>query len=368
MSDRDLFDDTTMSFGEHLEELRTRLIKALLGLVVGVAVGFALGGSIIDEIKRPLVRTLTKYEYLEQAQAADGAARESAWDWLRRIAGLTLFDEDPSQMAEDPVEAVEDPDAGGLAAPPRPNEAITVEVLARELAVRLKTVAPDAVPDVTAVDAEETVTLTLRSPLFAELKQSMNQRVRPVTLTVQEGFFTYLKVSFISGLVFASPWIFWQAWQFVAAGLYPHERKYVYRFGPMSFLLFAAGVAFAWVAVIPFALDFFIGFSTRLGLETPIQIGPWIGFAVLMPVLFGVAFQMPLVMLFLERIGVFDASDYREKRSIAILAILLLSAFLTPQDPITMVLMAVPLTLLYEFGIFMCQASPKRGEFDPLTS
>ena len=394
-SDRDLFDDSTMTFGEHLEELRTRLIKALYGVAVGAAVGFFIGGWVIEKIKQPLVGTLEKYEYLEQAQAAGKIKAEGPWEWLKRQAGLTLFEDSPvpdDEAAERPVddpppddsaaettdtatpdtvigdgETTEDvakPDAGGLPEPPDPNEFLVVNAGARGLAEALRGVVPALTEDAVAeIPEDRLVPITLQSPVFAELKQALNERVRPITLTVQEGFFTYLKVSLVVGVVLASPWIFYQAWLFVAAGLYPHERRYVYRFGPMSLGLFFVGAAFAWLAVIPFALDFFIGFSTRLGLEPNIQIGQWIGFAVILPVVFGIAFQMPLLMLFVERIGVLEVADYREKRAIATLVMAVLSAVLTPQDPITLLMMLIPLMLLYQLGIWLCVASPKRGDF-----
>ena len=361
-SDRDLFDDSTMTFGEHLEELRTRLVLALYGAAAGAVIGFLVGGWIIGEIKKPLVKTLNKYEYFEQAAAAGKISEEGGWQWIRRQIGLTFFDEVPSEAEDEDGPPNMEPEPGGLIAPPEPNSVLRVEVPAAEVYGLLRDAAPDAVSGGEPA-AETSVTLTLISPFFAEARQAMNARVRPVTLTVQEGFFTYLKVSLIAGLVFASPWIFWQAWQFVAAGLYPHERKYVYRFGPFSLLLFFFGAAFAWFAVIPFALDFFVGFSDRLGLEQNIQIGQWIGFAVVLPCVFGLAFQMPLVMLFAERIGVIEVGDLREKRPIAIMAMAVLSALLTPQDPITLLLMLIPLTLLYELGIFLCVASPKRNDF-----
>src|SRR5690606_21583449 len=89
-----------------------------------------------------------------------------------------------------------------------------------------------------------TVTLTLQASEFAQFQATVEQSRRAVTLKVEEAFMTYLKVSLIAAVVLSSPWIFYQMWQFVAAGLYPHERKYVYFFGGLSLILFLIGAAF----------------------------------------------------------------------------------------------------------------------------
>lgn len=385
MSDRDLFDDSTMSFGEHLEELRQRLINALVGVAIGAVVGFLIGGWVIAQIKAPLVATLNRYEYRTLAEAAGSLSEEGGWAWVKKWTGMSFFDDVPAPgIDEDELEGMQK-DPGGLDESPSVKDTLRVAVDRAELRRLLHASDPDAFPrpgpgagddepeaaeepgdesvEPPPADGEPPMMVTLRHPLFAEIRQDLRSRSRPVTLEVTEGFFTYLKVSLVTGVVLASPWIFYQAWLFVAAGLYPHERKYVYKFGPLSFGLFAVGAVFAWFAVIPFALDFFIGFSNSLGFETPIQIGPWITFAVTLPLIFGLAFQMPLLMLLLERIGVFEVADFREKRRMAIFVICIASALLTPSDPITLILMAVPLSLLYELGIFLCLASPQRSQF-----
>lgn len=172
---------------------------------------------------------------------------------------------------------------------------------------------------------------------------------------------TYLKVSLVAGLVFSSPWIFYQMWLFVAAGLYPHERKYVYVYGVMSLVLFLTGALFCFYCVFPFVLHFLLNFNKTLEIQPQIRLSEWISFAVMLPVMFGISFQLPLVMLFLERISIFSAAVYREQRRMAILVIAILSALLTPADPTSMVMMMVPLVFLYELGIRLCGWLPREG-------
>jgi sec-independent protein translocase protein TatC len=191
------------------------------------------------------------------------------------------------------------------------------------------------------------------------------------TLNAQEGFLIWFKVAVLTGAVLAGPWIFWQIWMFVAAGLYPHEKHYVYLFLPFSIALFAIGVATAFLFVFEPVLDFLFSFNAALDIDPTPRISEWLGFVMLMPLGFGVSFQLPLVMLFLNRIGIFSVEAYLSKWRISVLAIFVLAMILTPSaDPISMLLMALPLTLLYFGGIALCQWLPKRrnpyGEgYDP---
>jgi sec-independent protein translocase protein TatC len=208
------------------------------------------------------------------------------------------------------------------------------------------------------------VHLNLSAPEFRQFKQTIERVHQVVSLNVQEPFMIYLKVSMISGLVLASPWVFYQLWMFVAAGLFPHERKYVYLYGTISGVLFLVGVVFCFYLVFPFVLRFLLGFNRMIGVHPQIRLSEWISFAVTLPLLFGVSFQLPLVMLFLERLGILEEETYREKRRMSILIISIISMVLTPADPVSMLMMMFPLLFLYELGIVLCRMSPPRSPFE----
>ena len=176
---------------------------------------------------------------------------------------------------------------------------------------------------------------------------------------------TYLKVSVVAGFVIASPWIFFQVWQFVAAGLFPHERKHVYRFLPMSLGLFFIGAIFCFQFVFPIVLDFLIGFNKWIGVVLRPRLSEYISFALLLPVMFGISFQLPLVMLLIERIGIVSIEGFIKNWRMAILIIAIASMLLTPSDPSSMLLMMFPLIILYFGGILLCQMKPK-ADADPL--
>ena len=339
-SERDLFDESTMSFGEHLEELRTCLIRAAYGVVLGTLVGLFLGGEIVGEIRKPLDRALRKYQYTAEAETLQQIPDRDLWDWVKDQFGAGALSDVPATAAEE----------DGFDA-----EVLEVRVVAGEVAEQLAAAFPEALDpdafDVRQVPDDAELTLALRSEEFARFRAAADQLAKPVTLGVPEAFLTYIKVSVIAGILLSSPWIFYQVWLFVAAGLYPHERSWVRKYGWMSLVLFLVGAIFCFYVVLPFVLNFMLGFNRYLGISPQIQLTQWISFATLLPLVFGLSFQLPLVMLFLEKINIFSVTDYREKRKIAIFAIAVISMVVTPQDPTTMLFLMVPLCLLYELGI-----------------
>lgn len=182
---------------------------------------------------------------------------------------------------------------------------------------------------------------------------------RVQALGAHEAFMIWLKAGFISGLVIASPWIFWNIWHFVGAGLYPHEKNYVFIYLPFSLLLFLAGAAMAFFLVFEPVLKFLFSFNQLMEIDPDPRISEWLGFVMILPLGFGVSFQLPLVMLFLNRVGIFSVEIYLAKWRIAILVIFVISMLLTPADPISMLLMAMPLTILYFSGVALCRWMPR---------
>jgi sec-independent protein translocase protein TatC len=134
--------------------------------------------------------------------------------------------------------------------------------------------------------------------------------------------------------------------------------------------LFWAGAGVAFFFAFRYVLEFLFSFNRSLNIQSEPRINEWIGFVLFMPLGFGIAFQLPLVMFFLNRIGVFSVKAYIQKWRIAVLVIFVVSMVLTPADPISMLLMALPLTFLYFFGIGMAKWMPRvrnpyRESYDP---
>jgi sec-independent protein translocase protein TatC len=311
----------TMSFGEHIEELRVRLILALLGLFVGVIVVFLppldIGWRVMKSMEAPAKVALDEYY-------------RSEYDKKRKQA-----------------EAVK-------AVTPMLEATIPADALFTEFA----RVAPDLpLPDPATLKGK-----SLSVPL-AFLQSGMIDTNRLTTVQSDQGLVSlapletpmiFFMVCLVAGLVLASPWVFYQGWAFVAAGLYRHERRYVTKYLPFSIGLFLTGVFLCFFFVLPITLKFLLQFNVWLGVAPTLRLSDWMGFASILPLVFGVAFQTPLVMLFLERIHIFTVDDFRAKRKIAILIMTIVAAVLTPgQDPFSMLLLAVPMILLYELGILL---------------
>jgi len=186
----------------------------------------------------------------------------------------------------------------------------------------------------------------------------------PQSLAATESFMIWIKAGIFSGLLLASPWVLFQMWLFVASGLFPHEKSYVYVFLPISLALFFAGAGLAFFFVFEPVLKFLFSFNASMGISPQIRINEWLSFVMFLPIGFGIAFQLPLVMLFLFRINVFSIETYLSKWRMAVMIIFALSMLLTPADPVSMIMLAIPLTLLYFLGIGLCRWLPgKRNPF-----
>ncbi len=353
--DEDLFKDTTMTFGEHLEELRVCLFKAVLGLVIGFLLGLLVARPVVRAIKGPLEDALKAYYQTK--------AEEDLTDKLAELQHVGYpLPEDPDEL-ETLVEDLRLPDGTGL----KDLKFDKVYVNPSELLYHLKQAHPEQFKDLPSAtdDTHQQFGAHTLVPIF--LWHPIEEDVKVTSLSAHEPFAIYIKAAFVVGLLLASPWIFFQIWSFVAAGLYPHEKRYIHVFLPFSLGLFLGGAALAFFFVFEPVLKFLFFFNDKLGIAQDIRISEWLGFVLILPLGFGIAFQLPLVMLFLERIGIFDVHVYLSRLRIAILLIFVLAMFLTPADPYSMLLMAIPLTILYFGGILLCKYMPRsRSPFDEL--
>jgi len=174
----------------------------------------------------------------------------------------------------------------------------------------------------------------------------------------------YVKVSLLCGLVLASPWVLGQLWAFVAAGMYPHEKKYVHKYLPMSVGLFLGGVFLCQFAVLPKSVEALLWFNDWIGFTPELRLNEWLSFAIMMPLVFGISFQTPLVMLVLERIGIMSVASYWSSWRMAAFLLAVFAMIITPSpDALSMLAMWVPLVALYFLGILLCKWA---GRNDPV--
>ena len=177
-------------------------------------------------------------------------------------------------------------------------------------------------------------------------------------LSYQEGFYAYIKLCLMTAVFLAYPVILYQIWKFVEAGLYKKERRYVRIFAPISFISFILGVLFGYFFLIPFGLQFLIKVLGG-GIQPIITMSQYISLVTMLTLALGVVFQLPLVMLFVSRIGMLKAEDFIKWRMYSILIIFILAAVITPPDPFTQVMTALPMIILYEIGILIIRPTKK---------
>ncbi len=290
----DLFADTRMSFGEHIEELRWHLVRAIAGFAIIVHLVFILdfigsatgtrvgvGKPMLEFIEQPVKDSLREYSKRRKEKALDEIKDSSKGEMLNAPQEMDLL--------------------------------IDVNSLADTIARKLKiSFADQAIDDETPNYRKIRVKVAPYdiAGLSAEATQDIQNRYGLRTLSPTEAMFVYIKVAFVCGLVLSSPWVFWQIWSFIAAGLFQHEKKYI--------------------------------------------------FAIMLPLVFGISFQTPLVMLFLERLGFVSIETYRSKRIYAYFGLGFFGALVNPSaDLISQFFLLIPLFLLYELGIWLCKLTAK---------
>ena len=450
-----------MSFGDHLEELRKVLIKALIGVAIGCIVGFVFANQVVQILVRPLKNAIEEYETQDakaELEAEYGFVPPEYLPWINQerltprqvqiapeqllkaiselvpdlgtkiqvepyafgpgnIAAGKLIDfcqqlsnqTGPDQTTIDKRtalwQAISPTDQAALKRIATKGESSEADMQAvSEIINRLSKdqslfQSPAFESDLTEGSGGFREMFSAKKPKpLVKIKENLEEKFDPIlnrrlnlaligssfpdqltpqksnlkkieiwesaefkpqALGVGEGFGVWLKAGLLTGLTIAGPWVFYQLWLFVAAGLYPHERKYIHVFLPISIALFLAGVLLAFFFVFQPVLGFLFSFNRSMGIAPEMRINEWLSFVMFLPLGFGIAFQLPLVMLFMNRIGLFQVEDYLAKWRVAVMIIFVAAMFLTPADPISMMLLAVPLTLLYFLGIGMCKWMPR---------
>jgi sec-independent protein translocase protein TatC len=174
-----------------------------------------------------------------------------------------------------------------------------------------------------------------------------------------EGFGVRLKTSGYAGIALAMPVLLWQVWRFVTPGLYPNERRYAVPFVISALLLFVLGAGLAYYT-LPQALDFLVGIAGD-GFITAFSAGKYFQLITYMMLAFGIGFEFPIVLVFLQLAGVVDAAALRRARRFAIVGICVLVAVITPSgDPYSMLMLSVPMVIFYEISILIGSAIAKR--------
>ncbi len=300
--------DTTMSLGDHLEELRARLILAILGLLAGAIICLFFGRRIIHFIEKPYNNVTRKYAAKSQKEKA-----------------IT-----------------------------EPND--FVDVLLKNIRQELTTDpnAPDIDPNIINY-VQKVYARTLNQWQTDPNNNTLegDDRQQLIVLAPADSFTGYMKITLISGLILSSPWVFYQLWMFVAAGLYAHERRYVRIAVPFSTTLFILGALFFLFVVAPISLRFFLGFGDYIGVSSNWTFQKYISFIAILMLVFGIGFQTPIVIFVLNRIGLVSIKALKSSRKYVFIAVFAIAAFVTPPDVVSQIMLAIPLYGLFEMGILL---------------
>lgn len=190
---------------------------------------------------------------------------------------------------------------------------------------------------------------------FADLMQGEKM----VFISPTEAFFAHLKISFYAALGLSVPFLLHQTWTFVSPGLMKKEKLYALGFGVSSAIFFAGGASFCFFVVLPFGLSFLIGYGGEL-LTPMLTVSNVLGFSLTLMFIFGIVFQLPIVLIFLNMVGILYPGQLTQFRPYLIVISFVLSAIITPPDIFTQVVLSLPIILLYEMSIILIRFFGKK--------
>lgn len=336
-------------FLDHLEDLRVMVFKVFITLIISMAVCFIFQSKLLDLLKRPIEQVM-KTSAAEQMSKPPIAITPERWDEAKAVGHACLL-LDPAER-DIFLKELGDPD---------------LQLHARIAALQTATVAlPEAkrTAFLNAVTTDQKIRDQVN--FLIERKVSSDAKATKGTgmlssLKPTETFMLSMKLAFFAGIILAFPLLLMFILQFIVPGLHENEKKMLWPALAIGFGLFLSGVAFAYFLVLPKALEFFYDYSTSMGVTNEWRIGDYISFATTFTLLFGLSFELPVIVMVIVKLGLLSYSTMAKTRSYAIVGVLVLAAILTPTpDVITLSLMAVPMYFLYEVCIWLAYFHEKK--------
>lgn len=189
--------------------------------------------------------------------------------------------------------------------------------------------------------------------LSLPLYQALPEGTRPIFTDQAGAFFTLTKLAFLAALLVSLPWVLYQIWAFVAPGLYEHEKRFALPLIVSSVFFLLVGISFAYLFVLPAAYKFFFSFASQTGADVMQDLQKYWDFTLSIFFGFGLTFEVPVVEMLLVKLGMVTTKQLREARRYVVVGAFVVAAVLTPPDVLSQFMLAVPLVLLYELGIFL---------------
>ncbi|MGD9945096.1 MAG: twin-arginine translocase subunit TatC [Burkholderiaceae bacterium] len=198
----------------------------------------------------------------------------------------------------------------------------------------------------------------LSQPLY----QALPPGSKPIFTDQAGAFFTLTKVAFLTAVLLALPWIMYQIWAFVAPGLYEHEKRFALPLIVSSIFFLVVGISFAYLFVLPAAYKFFFAFASSTGADILQDLQKYWDFTLAIFFGFGLTFEVPVVEMLLVKLGMVTTDQLRAARRYVIVGAFVVAAVLTPPDVLSQFMLAIPLCLLYELGIFLAGFIKERSQ------
>lgn len=288
-----------MSFGDHLDELRKRLLRALAAMFVAMLALLPFKDQVMSIIVKPY-RMLWAAEFKQwidhlEAKADDDALKPYQQDWLEFI----------QQYRGEILEG------------------------------------------------------TFEDPQVIDSMTGFKMNYALVATGGLEDFWTFMMGALIFALALASPVVIWQLWAFIAAGLYKRERKVFYRYFPFSMGLMVLGVLFGYFLAVPYGLGFLVRIMKIDQVQPLLSVSQYFSILFTLTTALGIVFQLPLVMVGLNKMGLVTHDTFRKQWRFVVLGIFVVSAMFTPPDPFTLFLMALPTVVLYAIGLLLTARSER---------
>lgn len=338
-------------FLEHLEDLRLCITRIVLTLLVSTVVCFVFRNELMDIIRRPVVQV---WESGQNDALKDTGIALQDWEKAKSIASaaIPLSPEERTvylqHAAENAGEFLED-----LRAVYYFRAAATLDgVDKRKEFVKALPGVEDALRSkvLALIDGNPSVQVDARGKLV------LMQALKPT-----EGFMLSIKLAFFAGIVVSFPFLLYFLMQFVLPGMHDAERRALWPAMAVGFGLFLTGVFFAYFIVLPRVLEFFHEYSSGMSIENEWRIGYYISFATQFTLIFGLSFELPVLVMTLVYLGILNSQMMRGTRAYAILAIFVIAAIITPTpDAFTLCLLAGPMVILYEICIWLAVLLERR--------
>lgn len=336
-----------MTFIEHLEELRTRLVRIITVLGVGTLVCFAFSGLLLQLF---ITQLRTDFSFEEVAVLREWASKGVRELW--NAEEIPLSDLVGSPEAGDGVLSATQTALIESQPTPIPSPPTDAEIEAERFVERLRAIGEIVKQDKPLADALK-IDRAIEGFIEGIETEDADKGIAIVALNPLEIFFAKIKVSFVVALFLFFPYLFYEIWMFVSPGLYKKERKFLLPTVASTWFCFLVGGGFAFFMVIPVMAAFMAGLSAGAGVQNTWSLMATMNYAIHLVLAFGVIFEEPVVIAMLAKLGLVGADGLRKARPYVIVGLFVVGAMVTPPDPISQIMCATPLILLYELSILM---------------